>query len=141
MDNEMSVLQPLQQKMMHFPHGLIGLEDYKKFFLKELTGHEHFFLLQSVDDEDFGLVITNPFWFIPEYEFDLDDVYLEQLADKTNLEVFVTITLGATADKITANLMGPIVLDRKLGIGFQVLVSDKNYTTRYKLMSAQPAGG
>lgn len=137
----MSVLQSLQQEMIHFPHGLIGLEDYKKFVLKELSGHEHFFLLQSVDDKDFGLVITNPFWFIPEYEFDLNDTYLEQLGDKTKLEVFVTMTLGSTAEKITANLMGPIVVNRNAGIGFQVLVSDKNYTTRYKLMSAQPAGG
>lgn len=137
----MAVLQQMQQKMIHFPHGLIGIKEYQKFVLKELPGHEHFFLLQSVDDKDFGLVITNPFWFIPEYQFDLDDAYSEQLGDKTNLEVFVTITLGSTADDITANLMGPVVLNRNVGIGFQVLVSNKNYTTRYKLMSAEPTGG
>lgn len=137
----MAVAQDTQQKVIDFPNGLIGLEKHRKFILKALPEHDLFFLLQSLEDEDFGLVVTNPFWFIPDYEFDLPDAYEEQMEDKINLKVFVTVNLASNPENITANLMGPIVLDQNVGIGFQVLVSDKNYTTRYKLMSAKPAGG
>jgi flagellar assembly factor FliW len=142
MENSKAVApQPIQQKIIHFPNGLIGLENYRKFMLKELPDHNLFFLLQSLEDEHFGLVVTNPFWFISDYEFDLPEAYGEQMGDKTNLEVLVTVNVASNPENITTNLLGPIVFDPNVGIGFQVLASDKNYTARYKLMSAKPAGG
>jgi flagellar assembly factor FliW len=141
MENSVAKGQPVQQKAIHFPKGLIGLEQYRDFTLRELPGQEFFWLLQSLEDKDFGLVITNPFWFVPDYEFVLDDTYLEELLQKTKIEIFVTVTVASTPENITANLMGPIILDKNAGIGFQVLVSDKKYTAQYKLMSAKPAGG
>lgn len=129
------------ENIIHFPNGLIGLENYQKFLLKELPDQELFLLLQSVEDDHFGLVVTNPFWFMSDYEFELPDAYAEQMRDKTNIDVFVTVSVAATPENITANLMGPILINRNTGVGFQILSSDKKYTTQYKLMSAKPAGG
>jgi flagellar assembly factor FliW len=141
MENSVAKVQPVQQKKIHFPKGLIGLEQYRNFTLHELRDQEFFWLLQSLEDEHFGLVITNPFWFIPDYEFVLDDAYLEEMMQKTKIEIFVTVTVASTPENITANLMGPIIINQNTGIGFQVLISDKKYTAQYKLMSAKPAGG
>ncbi len=141
MENSVAKGQPVQQKIIRFPKGLIGLEQYRNFTLLELRGQEFFWLLQSLEDEHFGLVITNPFWFIPDYEFVLDDTYLEEMLQKTKIDIFVTVTVASTPENITANLMGPIIIDQNAGIGFQVLISDKKYTAQYKLMSAKPAGG
>lgn len=128
-------------KKIHFPKGLIGLENYHNFTLAELPDQTQFWLLQSLEDEHFGLVITNPFWFMPDYDFELTESEAEQMGVKENLDVFVTINVGATPENITANLMGPIILDQNAGIGFQMLVSDEKYTTQHKLMSEKLAGG
>lgn len=141
MENSTAVARPIQEKKVSFSNGLIGLEGYKNFILKELPGHDLFFLLQSLEDENFGLVVTNPFWFIADYEFELDEAQAEQMGEKTKLAVFVTVKVASTPENITANLMGPIIIDQNAGIGCQMLVSDKKYTTQYKLMSAKPAGG
>ncbi|AIF53657.1 flagellar assembly protein FliW [Pelosinus sp. UFO1] len=130
-----------QPKKIHFPKGLIGLENYRNFSLTELPDQTMFWLLQSLEDEDFGLVVTNPFWFMPDYEFQLDDVQAEQVGDNSNLGVFVTVNVASTPEKITANLMGPIVVNQNTGIACQVLVSNKNYTLQYNLMAANLAGG
>lgn len=141
MDNRVAEVQSVQQKKIRFPKGLIGLENYRDFILAELPDQDLFWLLQSVEEEHFGLVVTNPFWFMPEYDFDLTESEIELLGEKNNLEVFVTVNVASTPEKITANLMGPIVVSRKNGIGFQLVVSNKKYTAQYILMNAQQAGG
>lgn len=128
-------------KKIHFPKGLIGLENYRDFSFSALPEQPQFWLLQSLEDEHFGLVITNPFWFLPDYEFQLEEGQADRIGDLSKLEVFVTINVAVTPEKITANLMGPIVLNQQTGIGFQVLVSNKKYTTQYKLMAEKVVGG
>lgn len=141
MDNSIAEVQSVQQKKIHFPKGLIGLENYREFILTELPDQTLFWLLQSLEDEHFGLVVTNPFWFMSDYDFELTESEVEQIGEKGKLDIFVTVNIAAIPEDITANLMGPIILDKNAGIGLQVLVSDKKYTTQYKLMSAKTAGG
>ncbi|MBU2699148.1 flagellar assembly factor FliW [Sporomusaceae bacterium BoRhaA] len=124
-----------------FSEGLIGLKEYQQFIIKSIPEQEAFLLLQSTEDENFGLIITPPFWFKRDYEFELSDHYVEQLGDKESLEVFVVVTLADLPQAVTANLLGPLVMNRKKGIGFQVLVPDRGYTTKYKLLSEASVGG
>ncbi|EIW20911.1 MULTISPECIES: flagellar assembly protein FliW [Pelosinus] len=128
-------------KKIHFPKGLIGLENYHDFMLSELPDQTQFWLLQSLEDEHFGLVITNPFWFMPNYDFELIESEIGQIGAKEQLDVFVTVNVAVIPENITANLMGPIILNQSTGIGFQTLIADKRYTTQYKLMSAKLIGG
>lgn len=127
------------RKIITFPQGLIGLEEYQKFVLNQVSDQSLFQILQSVDDENFGLVVTSPFWFVPDYSFELPDTYVAQLGDQAGLEVLVTVTLASDPKDITANLLGPLVINLNSGKGFQVLASDKDYTTKHKI--SQDAGG
>jgi flagellar assembly factor FliW len=128
-------------KKIHFPKGLIGLENYRDFTFVELPEQTQFWLLQSIEDQHFGLVLTNPFWFMSDYDFELTESEAAQVGEKEKLDVFVTVNVAATPENITANLMGPIIVNQSTGIGFQTLIADKKYTTQYKLMSAKMVGG
>jgi flagellar assembly factor FliW len=128
-------------KTVKFPAGLVGLEEYRHFVLKELPEYPCFWMLKSMEEELFGLVLTNPFLFVPDYEFELPAAFLSQMGEKRQMEIFVTVTLAQKPQDITANLMGPIVIDRQQGIGFQVVLPDRNYSARYPLMSGLKAGG
>jgi flagellar assembly factor FliW len=128
-----------EQVNITFPEGLIGLDNYRQFVLKSFLEQELFQILQSSEEQAFGVVVTNPFWFVPDYSFKLPDSIATQLGDPEDIEVFVIITLAAKPEEITANLLGPVVVSRKKKIGFQVLASDTSYTTRHKLY--QTIGG
>ncbi len=141
MDKSIASEQPVEQKKIHFSKGLIGLEQYRDFILTELPDQNQFWLLQSVQDEHFGLVMTNPFWFMPDYDFELAEQEAKEIGEKQNLDVFVTVNVAAIPENITVNLMGPIIVDQYACKGLQILVSDKKYTTQHKLMSATSAGG
>lgn len=119
-----------------FPEGIIGLEEYRNFLLLDLPEQEQFKMLQSKDDDTFGLVITSPFWFNPNYSFKVPDNYVSQLGDTTNMDVFVVVTLASNPQDVTANLLGPIVINKQTGKGYQVLASDAEYSTRHKLCSS-----
>lgn len=123
-----------------FSQGLIGLENYRRFELQNIPEQEMFFLLRSLDDENFGLVVTSPFWFKQDYEFELPDQYLKQLGDPNHMQIFVTVNLNPDPKDITANLLGPIVINHLTKIGFQ-LVLDKGYSAKHKILSEPSAGG
>lgn len=118
---------------LFFPEGLIGLQEYHNFALCDLPEQEHFKLLQSLDDDTFGLVITSPFWFNPEYSFRVPDGCASKLEDTRKIDVFVVVTLASNPQDVTVNLLGPIVLNTQAGKGYQVLASDEQYSTRHKL--------
>lgn len=124
-----------------FPQGLIGLGKYQQFVLGPLPDQEAFMFLKSLDDDDFGLVLTNPFWFMPDYEFELADRYVKELGEEQDLQVFVTVTLASRPQDITVNLAGPIIVNRRTGRGVQIVVENKEYTTKHHLMAAGKAGG
>ena len=116
-----------------FPDGLIGLEEYRNFELRDLAEQEQFKILQCLDDDSFGLVVTSPFWFSPDYSFKVPSGYTAQLAGTDNLDIFVVVTLAAKPQDVTANLLGPIVINTQAGKGYQILASDEQYSTRHKL--------
>jgi flagellar assembly factor FliW len=128
-------------EVINFPEGLVGLKEYRQFTIKSIPNQEAFLLLQSTEDENFGLVITPPFWFKRDYEFELSDHYVKQLGDEEAVEVFAVVTLADTPQDTTANLLGPLVMNRKTGIGFQVLVPDRGYVTKHKILSEASIGG
>lgn len=116
-----------------FPDGLIGLEQYKEFTLEEVPGQERFHALRSTADPDFTLVVTRPFWFKPDYAFDLPDACAARLGDGP-VDVYVTVTLASRPADITVNLLGPLVINHATARGMQV-IADGPYTTRHKLLA------
>jgi flagellar assembly factor FliW len=128
-----------EREIITFPQGLIGVEEYRKFMLKQVPEENLFQILQSVEEEGFGLIVTSPFWVAPDYCFELPDSYSAQLGDAQGIEVLVTVTLASDPKDSTVNLLGPLVINRSSGKGFQVLASDRDYSTRHKI--CQGAGG
>lgn len=141
MDDNITTNNGKEPERVIFPQGLVGLEGYHNFTINQLPDQELFMFLKSSDDKNFGLVITNPFWFVSDYEFELPDRYIRELGDGQEFQVFVTVTLAPKPEDITVNLVGPLVINRATGRGVQVVLENKKYTTKYKLMQARPAGG
>ncbi|VBB09438.1 flagellar assembly factor fliw [Lucifera butyrica] len=129
-----------QSEIITFPYGLIGLEAYRQFIIRAASEESAFWRLQSVEDENFGLVITNPFWFMPDYEFELPDQYAAQMTDTENMHVYVTVAVASDLKDCTVNLLGPIVISADLRTGFQVIAADRGYKAKHKLTELLAGG-
>jgi len=131
-----------RDSIIYFPHGLIGLDDKREFVLIPVRENSPFLLLQCVSDPGLGLIVADPFPFLPDY-----DVKLEQAEKKIlrveslrQIAVLVTVTIPKSRpEDTTFNLSGPIILNTKARLGLQAPQLDAKHPTHYRLADAQKA--
>ena len=92
--------------------------------------------MQSLTTPDLAFLMTLPFLFFPDYEFELDDATQKSLGIETedDMTIYVLITIpGGKIEEMTANLMAPIVLGRRTMQAKQVVLDKSAYTTKHRL--------
>jgi flagellar assembly factor FliW len=115
-----------------FPDGLVGCPDWKRFVL--LVDDEEelpIAVLRSLDDPQIELLVTDPSLIAPDYKTQLSTF----AANASDPAVYCTLTIGDDG-WITANLMGPLVIDPGTRQGRQVVLADSSYSTRYPVAQA-----
>jgi flagellar assembly factor FliW len=125
---------------LHFAGGLPGFPDARRFVLIRIGDElSPFSVLRSLDDgSDVEFVVTHPGLFFPDYAPEIDDDTAERLeltsADDALLLVIVTVTDPVAAS--TANLLGPIVVNRHTRAAAQAVLGASGYNTREALVSS-----
>ena len=130
-----------RQKIV-FPQGLFGFETLNDYLLLD-SDRQPFYWLQSVDVEQVAFVLVNPFLFRPDYEVNINN---EELADIgiTSPEkalIFVIVTLPPDGGPMTANLQGPLIINRDTRMGKQAVLSDTRWKTKHDIMAELAATG
>ncbi|NLZ27948.1 MAG: flagellar assembly protein FliW [Firmicutes bacterium] len=110
---------------MYFPQGLLGFEGCHNFLVEPVPGNEYFVVFESVEDPDIGLILTDPFPFFPEYEFDLAEVDQRELEIKKKEEVLVLVVVTVRGKKLFVNLAAPVVVNPVLRKAKQVILPDR----------------
>ena len=109
-------------KIIEFPRGLMGFEDQREFTLLQLREDAPFLVLQSLQDPELGLLVGDPYAFLPEYRIKIGDAEQNMLQVKTagELAVLVTVSIPPGHPERTAlNLTGPILINHEARIGLQ----------------------
>ncbi|UTE77310.1 flagellar assembly protein FliW [Rossellomorea sp. KS-H15a] len=129
------------EDVLTFEHGIPGFGDEKQFVLLPLPENEWFHIMQSVETSQLGFVVTDPFVFFKEYDFELDQASVESLGNPSEKEVQVLsiLTVRETLKESTANLQAPIIINLANRRGKQVILNNSDYQTKH-LVFAQPAG-
>jgi len=128
--------------VLEFPDGLVGFEDLKRYIIADVEECEPFQWLLSVDDPDLGLPILNA-TFVPVFtgpdgrsEYRLSKAELNGWPGETDPEdlfVYLVVTLGTSAEEVTANLKAPLLIDVKRGIGKQIILTAGDCPVTYPL--------
>ena len=124
------------KRVVTFPRGLIGFEGRQRFTLLQIRDDSPFLLLQSLDDGDFGLLVTDPYLFLEHYEIKVSDVEQDLLgaAERESLAVLVTVSIPAgKPEKTTLNLSGPILINTQTRKGLQIPQTDASNPSHYRL--------
>ncbi len=109
------------EDLIDFPQGLIGLGGCR-YVVVRTDADSPFCWLQSAEDPDLALPITDPWEFFPEYVLELSDAVTADTglpADGGDVTVWVTVRAAADRRDFSANLKAPIVVHA--GRGHQVL--------------------
>ncbi|MEL3970961.1 flagellar assembly protein FliW [Rossellomorea oryzaecorticis] len=128
-----------EDDVLNFEQGIPGFADEKKFVLLPLPENDWFHILQSVSTPQLGFVVTDPFLFTEEFDFELDQGSVESLGftSEKDVKVLTILTMKETLNESTANLQAPIVINLSNKKAKQVILNDTNYQTKH-LIFAQP---
>lgn len=120
--------------LIHFPEGLIGLDQLKNFLVMPNQKQGPLFWIQSVDDPAFAFVVTDPTNFFLDYAVLPDEEERRKLEIDANGTCFVLAIVTISSNKeITLNLSGPILYAPETGKGLQVILEDPRYDIRTPL--------
>jgi flagellar assembly factor FliW len=125
--------------LLNFEQGIPGFAEEKKFVLLPLPENDWFHILQSVSTPQLGFVVTDPFLFTKEFDFELDQGSVETLGltDEKNVKVLTILTMKEAFIESTANLQAPIIINLANNKAKQVILNEPNYQTKH-LLFAQP---
>jgi flagellar assembly factor FliW len=125
-----------EKQKINFPQGLFGFEDVKDYILLDAE-HQPFLWLQSLDDQEIAFILINPFLFRPDYEVNIGNEELAEIGitSAENALIFVIVTIPQDGNSMTANLQGPLVINRKNMTGMQAVLSDIRWKTKHDIIS------
>ncbi|NOW89431.1 flagellar assembly factor FliW [Clostridium beijerinckii] len=125
-----------EKDIIIFKKEILGFNNKEKFVLVELEDYKPFKLLQSLEDEDVGLILTSPFEFFDDYKVNLPEETLNRLNIDNEEEVLLltTITLSSDPKKITTNLKAPIIINKKANLAEQIIIDDSKYNIKHPLI-------
>jgi Uncharacterized protein conserved in bacteria len=126
-------------KVIHFPRGIIGFEDRKEFTLLQIRPEAPFLVLQSMDDPGLGLLVADPYGFMPDYTLKIGDAEqkLLQVEKREDLAVLVTVAIPpGKPEETVISLTGPILINHAAKVGVQVPQTDIKGPTKICLNTA-----
>ncbi|MEM7275025.1 MAG: flagellar assembly protein FliW [Actinomycetota bacterium] len=126
------------ERALNFSQHLLGFPDSSTYVVVEVEETPYIWL-QSADEPDVAFLATSPFLFFPSYDLILGDEEQKALDvdDVSQIEVLTLLTVhraGEMPESITANLLGPIVVNTESRQALQLVLDNPSYTTRVPLV-------
>jgi len=123
------------KQLVRFPRGLFGFEDLRDFVILDST-QQPFYWLQSTERVDVAFVLIEPGFFRPDYSPGVDPTELAEIgiSSPDDLLVFTIVTIPPSAQRMTANLQGPLVMNRRTHEGRQCISMDPRWGVRHVIL-------
>ncbi len=131
-----AVATEIETPHLTFSAGLPGFPDARTFVLLQTElAKEPFSIMRCIEDEGLEFVVVPPQPFFPEYSPEIDDATADRigLTDAADAILLVMLTVGESINDITANLLGPVVINRRNFQAAQAVLVNQGYDLRVPL--------
>ena len=118
-----------------FPRGVFGFEELREFALLDAS-QPPFYWLQSLQRVEIAFVLIDPLFFRPDYTPDVDPSELNEIDIRTpdDMLLFAIVTIPEDSSRMTANLQGPLVINRRTSVGRQSISSNPQWGVRHAIL-------
>lgn len=142
MSNQMTSLENVtNDNLFMFSKGILGFNHLTDFLV--IKQDEYFSYLQSVQDPAVTFIITDPFHFYPHYEFEIPREILEEydMESQEALAVRCIVTWHSQREKVTLNLLAPLLFNTWNRKAKQFVLQSTAYTTKHVLYAPNTESG
>lgn len=115
---------------LNLPLGLVGFPLAQRFRLTE--SEDGLYEMDCLDIPDMGFVVVAPSPYFPEYSpvIDAETAARLELKDAGDALVLLLVNLGSEEEPPGANLLAPVVVNRRTKKGMQVVLVDQELPLR-----------
>ena len=124
-----------------FGDGLIGFPAWRRFALRPGPPSSPLRRLECLDEPSVCLTVVDPLCLDPGYRVaaSKEDLLSLELEDPAQALVLCTLTVRGEPPAVTANLLGPLLINPRSRLGRQLVLADSGYSVRHPI--AALAGG
>jgi flagellar assembly factor FliW len=125
-------------KILDFPNGIIGFEDFKKFaIIYDIDDDKETKIswLQSVEEATLALPVIDPMAIVNEYSPMIEDELLKPLGNSADEDLLCLLVMIVPSDmtKVTANMKAPVIINSKTNKGVQLIVDNADYPVKFNV--------
>jgi flagellar assembly factor FliW len=122
-----------EDQVIYVPAGLIGFPGQKRYVLLEHKKRSPFIWFLAADEEDLAFILLDPLLCKDNYEFlispeDRKALELPDSCEGIQTLIIVNVTSAGPLE-ITANLLGPVVMNLKKRLARQIVLYQSPYST------------
>ena len=125
-----------ESKLIKFVNGIVGFPELTDFLLiHDSEGNGNIQWLQSVQEPAFAMPVMNPLYVKEDFNPVIEDELLKPLGI-TNPEdffVLVTVTVPREIEKMSVNLMAPIIISGETRKANQIIVDQEGYDVKFPI--------
>lgn len=124
-------------QIIYLEPGLLGFSQYHRYVLIEHQRETPFLWLQCLDKADLAFVVIDPRCLLSDYQpGSLDQAIREfEVKNPEDLKILAILTIPpGKPQEMTANLMGPVVINLQTRQGRQLIVEDSHYSHKHRVM-------
>ena len=131
------VVELADEKVLDFPSGLIGFENYTKFAImydEEDKGATRISWLQSLEEPLLALPVIDLSLEKME-KIHIEDELLVPLGNPADEDLLFLLAMTVPSDmtKVTANMKAPIIINAATKKGAQLIVENEDYPVKFNV--------
>lgn len=124
---QLGLIEYSEAEIIHFDDGLYGFSEAKDFILVgEMNEDFPFMWMQSIQTPELAFIITSPFLFVENYDFELPDAVTSKMdiSSVDDILIYCLTVIPEDVTKTTINLKAPIILNRITRAAKQVILNE-----------------
>jgi len=132
------IVHAREDQVIDVPSGILGFPEDRRYILFNHQEGSPFWWFQSLDHGALAFVLIDPFLIKPDYELQMspeDTLLLQFDKDEGGLSKIQPMAIVSISREeprvITANLLGPVVINLKKRVAKQVVLDRQNYSHRF----------
>jgi len=102
------------EQIITLNNGFFGFEEYHKFVMFA-ANLEPFVWIECFEKGGPSFLVIDPFIFRPDYEIEIDSEVAQELEieSPTDVLIYALVTISDNDKPMTANLQGPLIINKK----------------------------
>lgn len=117
------------------PDGLLGMPTLQRWLMLEMGDDVPMKWFQSLDRADFGFPVCQPDFYQEGYALDVPSAVQERLGAQSaeDLVTLIITTVHPGGERVTGNLLAPMVIDTETRRGAQLVQESDGYGIRQEI--------